>query len=127
MIELLAVIVIIALLAGILTALYKYAWSKGADSAAKVEIAAIEDALLRYQQQTGTNMVTDNSTTGAILLTNLVAQGYLAWTPSRIDTSGLLDLYGTHYRYLCPGLTNTTSFDVWTTNTTGWIGNFLTQ
>jgi general secretion pathway protein G len=121
LIELMAVMMIIGVLAGLIVGLSQYARRKSAESAARTEIAFIEDAVQRYRLQTGYYPSPTNSSRGLLVLTN----GYLTWRPSRIATNGLKDPFHGIYQYCYPGRTNIASFDVWTMSYNKQIiGNF---
>jgi len=117
LIEMLAVIMIVCLLAGLTISLVRYAMSKAEESAVKTEIATIEDACNRYRDQTGVFPPTGMS--GLLVLTN----GYLVWPARRVITvspgPGLESAYGTIYRYNRPGTFNTQTFDLFATSQDG--------
>lgn len=120
LIELLAVLLIICLLASATITLSRYGARKAAESAARSEIAAIEGALERYKLGNGTYLASG----AASLLT--LTNGYLSWPKSKISGTGLQDPYGGVYQYLRPGTRNTTTYDLYCTSFDGntTVGNF---
>jgi len=121
LIELMAVMMIIGVLAGLIVGLSQYARRKAAESAARTEIAALEDAVQRYQLQIGRYPAPTNSPRGLLVLTN----GFLTWRSSRITTNGLKDPFRGVYQYCYPGRTNMAAFDIWTVSYNKQIiGNF---
>jgi general secretion pathway protein G len=120
LIELLAVMLVIGLLAGGIVGLSRYGARKAAESAAQAEIAALEGAIQNYKIQTGAFPPTGSS--GLLRLTN----GFLTWPTKRITGSGLESPYGGLYQYRTPGVFNSTRFDVWTVSPDGFTtnGNF---
>lgn len=128
LIELLIVVAIIAILAGLTLAAMGGANSKAARDRTAAEIAAVANALERFKMQndrypaaTGTNLA----------FTNI--ESFMEAAPSSIGTNNgvrvLLDPYGTAYRYRQPGSNNIATFDFWSagasaTNPLDDIGNW---
>lgn len=108
LIELMIVVTIIAILAGLTLAAMSGVNQRAARDRAKGEIAAIVNAIESYKMQMGiypTNMGT------AVIYTNI--SGYLASAKFDTNTSGqILDPYGKEYAYRNPGTVNKASFDV---------------
>lgn len=137
MIELLIVIAIIAILAGLILNTAGHIQKEGARNRAKTEIAALETALERYKADNGDYPMGTNraGNTNFNLLTNLMptnsgSKVYFEITKGMTNSSGYLsDPFGTTYGYTYPG-TNSGSnfFDLWSTagstNTNSWIKNW---
>ncbi|GEM_PF-3428411 len=122
LVELLAVLLIVGLLAGATISLSRYASRKAAESAAKAEIALIEDALERYKLKNGTNISATTANAGAIAIL-VLTNGYISWPRSKISSTGFNDPYGGVYLYLCPGSRNPNSYDLWTVSADGRTTN----
>jgi len=124
LIELMAVIVIIVILAGIVVGSMGFVNEKQARSKAKVQIDLLSKALEDYKMDNGTYPATGNSTSPAASNSNVLwkalygdgaadATGakkiYLAeldpnnnkqgWTQSTSGTISIVDPWGNHYRY----------------------------
>jgi len=125
LIELLIVIAVISILAGITLAALGGAQGKGARDRTAAEVAALANAIERYKMQndayppaSGTNLV----------FTNI--QMFMEAQPSSISGNSLLDPYGNIYRYSTnrTGQVNLATFDVWSdgpsTATSDDIGNW---
>ena len=131
LIEVMVVLVIISILAGIIVGAAKYAMTKAGRSRAQAEIAAMETALECYKADwgyypvSGTNRVFN--TNSYVVFTALaagpkkymefkVSQLQIVPVPPRICTN-ILDPFGIDYSYYClPGAgdqTNKVAFDLW--------------
>ncbi len=121
LIEMMLVVTIIAILAGLTLAAMSGVNQRAARDRTRGEIAAISDALESYRQQMGiypTNMGTN------IMYTNI--SGYLVSAKFDTNTAGaILDPYGRPYVYRIPGLTNKASFDVLSYGGDGLSGNVI--
>jgi general secretion pathway protein G len=131
------VIIIIAMLAGLIVGVGKYAITKGAVSRAQAEIATMEMALEQYKSDNGaypkstTTRRTASGVPGMIEINNSIAlyaaltspKPYMTFKPNQIRFDRattkpyLIDPFGNPYNYYCnPGAldqTNTASFDLW--------------
>ncbi len=128
LIELLVVVAIIAILAGLTLSTLGYVNSKGAESRAQSEIAALSAALESYRVDLGA--FPSNSETG--LYRELTGRGtniskiYVEPTASittNVETGPFVDPWGNPYGYSNLG----THFELWSTaggkDPTGWIRN----
>jgi len=134
LIELLTVIVIIAILAGLIIAGSKYALTKGATSRTRAEIASMETALESFKSDNGYYPATDPTAPRASANTNsptvytALAGGskpYFTFKPDQLRVTGtspntvtnIVDPFGSLYNYYCnPGKldqTNRVTFDLW--------------
>jgi general secretion pathway protein G len=128
MIEILLVVAVIAVLAGLTLASLGGINQKAARDRTKAEIAAIANALEAYRSQTG-SFPQSVSTNSYVPMTNIA--GFLAVESMQVTDNVLYDPYGLPYRYRFPGNVNKASFDVYSTgaaksemDTAGWIGNW---
>ena len=115
LLELLIVIAIIAILAGLILSTAGYVQRKGASSRAEAEIAALTVALENYKADhgdypQGTNVSgTSAPSSNNFLLTNLMpATGkvYFEFNKSMTNASNVVDPFGENYGYQYPGATN---------------------
>ncbi|MGA2139035.1 MAG: prepilin-type N-terminal cleavage/methylation domain-containing protein [Verrucomicrobiia bacterium] len=138
LIEILVVIVIITILAGIVVRTAKYAITKGQRSRADSEIHMMENALESYKSDNGVYPPsTLQRTTAAVwgvagiveinnsgLLYTALAGGpkvYMTFKPNQLKTAGgityIVDPFGSAYNYYCPpghvGQINGATFDLW--------------
>ena len=144
LIEVLFVLVIISILAGLVIGTAKYASTKAATSRAQSEIAAMEMALEHYKSDNGvypkstTTRRTASGFPGLIEINNSIAlygaltspKAYMSFKPNqtRVDQATtkmyLIDPFGAPYNYYCnPGAldqTNTASFDLWSYGPNGF-------
>lgn len=117
LIELMLVVTVIAILAGLTLAAMSGINQRAARDRAKGEIAAIVNAIESYKIQTGaypTNMGTN------VIYTNI--SGYLASAKFDTNAGFILDPYGNKYGYRMPGTSNKASFDVYSTGADGKTG-----
>jgi general secretion pathway protein G len=136
LIEILVVIVIITILAGLVVGAAKYAQTKQARSRAQAEIATMEMALERYKNDNGAYPLTPagrpTTTTAKVspygysgrlyaALTNGAGK-YMTFKPNQIaadaGTTYIVDPFGTPYNYYCTSpvqqnQTNSATFDLW--------------
>ena len=115
LLELLIVVAIIAILAGLILSTAGYIQRKGASSRAEAEIAALTVALENYKADhgdypQGTNVSgTSAPSSNNFLLTNLMpATGkvYFEFNKSMTNASNVVDPFGENYGYQYPGATN---------------------
>ena len=118
LIELMVVVAIVAVLAGLALSTMGYANRKGAASRAKTEVAALSSAIESYQLDFGSYPASNN------LYTELTAGGptntnkvYFEPPPGMVNTNAkpytLQDPYGTKYNYLTNPTRNIGFFDLW--------------
>lgn len=145
LVELLTVIAIIAILAGLILSTAGYIQKKGAQSRAEAEIAAMEAALESYKADNGIYPETSGAAAAAnnlvlrralmsvvgdpgppaITAANL-PKTYMEFKPNQLNnltaatkaataSSQIIDPWGTIYNYRSPGTFNTATFDLWST------------
>jgi general secretion pathway protein G len=129
LVELLAVVLIIAILAGLGLATMGYVNRKAAESRAQVEVAALSAAIDSYKLEMGSYPAPEN------LLTELTGAGpvntnkiYFEPTPRIVTDGEFTDPYGARYQYSTNPVRNIGFFDLWcvppgATNAAGWIHN----
>ena len=139
LIELLIVIAIISVLAGLVLGAASSVQKKGARSRAEAEIAAIGAALESYKADNGDYPINSSTANNTNLLASLMPPSSIGgkvyfefkskWTNS---TLGALDPFGNAYGYIYTnGSPNngTNNYDLWSTaggsaNTNAWIKNW---
>jgi type II secretion system protein G len=139
LIELLIVIAIISVLAGLVLGAASSVQKKGARSRAEAEIAAIGAALESYKADNGDYPLGTNSNNSLVLVASLMPSPSVGgkvyyefkskWTNA---TLGALDPFGNAYGYIYTnGAPNngTNNYDLWSTaggsaNTNAWIKNW---
>jgi general secretion pathway protein G len=142
LIEMMVVIAIILVLAGIIVGAAKYAQTKAARSRAQGEIAAMEMALEHYKsdngvyprstptRSSGLGQVagpTEISNSGSLYAALTAPKAYMTFKANQIAMKGVItyviDPFGSPYNYYCnPGAanqTNTASFDLWSYGANG--------
>lgn len=134
LIELMVVVAIIAVLAGLTLGTLGYVNRKGAESRARSEVATIAAAIDNYKLEFG-SFPSNNATA---LFKELTGQGTVNKTRVFIEpTPGLvtntvngpfIDPWGTAYNYRNPGTNNVGFFDLWSTaggasDQSQWIRN----
>jgi general secretion pathway protein G len=146
LIELLVVVAIIAILAGLVLQTAGYVQRRGATARAEAEIKALEAALESYKADFGTYPMWTNippATNNSVVRAALApSTGKVYFTfPKGMAPSGanpnaanvaILDPFGEGYGYQFPGNANrsgTNFFDLWSrggagTNTNAWIKNW---
>lgn len=103
LIELMVVVAVIAVLAGLILAAMGGVQGRAARSRTEAEISAMEAALERYKMRTGDFPTVANRDDA---LTSLLGP-YLDLNPSQTNTSGqLVDPYGAAYEYRYPPQNN---------------------
>lgn len=139
LIELLIVIAIVSVLAGLVLGAASSVQKKGARSRAEAEIAAIGAALESYKADNGDYPLGTNSNNSLVLVASLMPSPSVGgkvyyefkskWTNA---TLGALDPFGNAYGYIYTnGSPNngTNNYDLWSTagssaNTNAWIKNW---
>ena len=115
LLELLVVVAIIGILAGLLLNTAGYVQRKGAMSRAEAEIAALTVALENYKADHGDYPVASNvngtsaPSGNSFLLTNLMpntGKVYFEFSKSMLSASNVVDPFGENYGYQYPGATN---------------------
>jgi general secretion pathway protein G len=138
--ELIIVIAIIAILAGLILSTAGYIQKKGASSRAETEIAALTVALENYRADKGdyphgTNVNGANPpSSNTFLLTNLMPTNgkvYFEFNKSMTNASNVVDPFGENYGYQYPGDANrsgTNFFDLFSrcasSDTNQWKANW---
>jgi general secretion pathway protein G len=148
LVELLTVLIIIVILAGLVVGAAKYALTKGATSRAQAEIAAMELALEHYKSDNGVYPTTPsgrptsaisspygNSPTLYLALAGAhgFPKTYMTFKANQIRTINatttiILDPFGAPYNYYCTQPVqadqfNTASFDLWSYGPSGTNGD----
>jgi type II secretion system protein G len=140
LIELMVVIAIIAILAGLLLNTAGYIQKKGASSRAEAEMAALTVALENYKTDNGeypqgTNVSGVNAPGGNTFLLNSLmptnGKVYFEFNKSMTSAGNVVDPFGENYGYQYPGNTNrsgTNFFDLFSrcasSNTNQWKVNW---
>ena len=128
LIELLVVVAIIAILAGLTLSTLGYVNKKGADSRARAEVAALSAAIEAYKLDAGTYPTNVASLYPLLCPTAAGSKVYFEPTLGILATNGgvvgFADPWGTAYNYS----NAITYFDLWSTaggaaNTNEWIRN----
>ena len=138
--ELIVVIAIIAILAGLILSTAGYVQKKGASSRAETEIAALTVALENFKADNGdyphgTNVNGANPpSSNAFLLTSLMPTNgkvYFEFNKSMTNASNVVDPFGENYGYQYPGDANrsgTNFFDLFSrcasSDTNQWQANW---
>jgi general secretion pathway protein G len=128
LIEILLVVAVVAVLAGLTLASLGGINQKAARDRTKAEISAIANALEAYRSQHGT-YPESVGTNNYVPMTNI--GGFLAVEKMQVVDDVPYDPFGKPYLYRFPGKINRASFDVYSTSaakseldTNGWIGNW---
>jgi general secretion pathway protein G len=114
LVELLAVITIIGILAAMVLGIASYAQRRTANSRAAAEIAEMSRALEAYRLDVGTyppSNASSNSTPVYNVITDPKYSG--SFSSKNFSGSTILDPFGNQYRYLSPGVNNKVTFDLW--------------
>ena len=124
LIELLAVVAVITILAGITLAALGGVNEKAARDRARTEIAAIANALESYRAQRGDYPPARGS---SVPYSDIAA--YLQISGGAVQGGQLTDPYGNPYVYILPGQRNPASFDLFSqgkdrSDTNKFIGNW---
>jgi general secretion pathway protein G len=131
LIELLTVIAIISVLAALTVGGAKFALRKAAENRAKAEIHAFEIALGDFKADTGYYPPQKVYTPGppgdsSKHIYNALAGGgkkYFNFKPDELQTlagiTKIIDPFGHPYNYICPGVHNPNSFDLWSNGPDG--------
>jgi general secretion pathway protein G len=119
LLELLAVMTIIGVLAGLIIGASKYAYQKSRRSSAAARIAALETALEDFKADNGyyptQAAVPSGSTTILYQALNGVTTGkkyFTTFTAREITATEVIDPFGHEYQYVCPGTHNAATFDL---------------
>lgn len=120
-IELITVMIVILILAGLVVGAGARARVKAMQSKTEAMIAAIETAIAMYHVDTGLYPGRDNQ--NSTLVSDLTAgtgsgdsgwQGpYMEFKERDLSEAEVIDPWGEAYYYLTPGTHNTASFDLW--------------
>jgi general secretion pathway protein G len=130
LVELLAVITIIGVLAGLIIGASKYAVTKSKRSSAAARIAAMESALEDFKADNGFYPKQAVSGPGDTLnlyqslngLTSASSKKYFNFTGKEITNTAVIDPFGNEYQYVSPGKTNITTYDLWSKGPDGIDG-----
>jgi len=136
--ELLVVIAVMAILAGLTLAALGGVNERAARSRARAEITAIANALETHRSQRGSypsNMVTSHGGTTVTTVPYATISNWYAAPPGSLQngdsaTAYLTDPYGNAYNYLFPEpVRNFATYDLYSggknpNETNGWIGNW---
>ena len=140
LIELIVVVGIISVLAGLVLSTVGYARKKGALARAETEIAAMSAALENYKSDNAIYPAYSGSTGAHALYQGLSGDGndaiggttastgipgssgksYMTLKPNMLTpnppdaTTRVIDPFGSDYNYRAPGTNNTATFDLWT-------------
>jgi type II secretion system protein G len=129
LVELLVVVAIIAILAGLTLSTLGYVNKKGAESRAKAEVAALSTAIDNYKTEFGSYPASNN------LYSELTGRGdlnsskmFFEPSPGIVSGSQFVDPWGSPYKYTTNPTVNVGFFDLWTeanegTNESRWIRN----
>ena len=135
-VELMVVITIISILAGLILSTAGYVQKKGATSRASGEIAAMAAALENYKADNGDYPSNSSSANTTSLLQALMPTNggkiYYEFKTNSITNTGILDPFGLPYYYIYTnGAPNngTNFYDLWSTaggsgNSAKWIKNW---
>ena len=137
-VELMVVITIIAVLAGLVLSTAGYVQKKGATSRASGEIAAMAAALENYKADNGdypSNSAANSYNSISLLQALMPSNGgkvYYEFKTNSLTNTGILDPFGLNYGYQYPGASNhngTTFYDLWSSaggsdNSAKWIKNW---
>lgn len=135
LLEILAVIAIIVILAGIVIGTAGLAQRKAAEAKARSEISKFEIAVQKYKRDHGYLPQPNGQITRSFLesLESPDGRRYLNLDELRFSNNNWRDPFGEAYRYQQPGEKNPESYDVWSLgndnqeNTTDDIGNFSVE
>jgi general secretion pathway protein G len=130
LIELLAVMTIIGILAGLIVGASKYGYAKARRSTATARIAALEAKLEDFKADNGyypkQAVAGPGSSTVLFNALNGVTTGkkyFTAFTPREIAAIEVIDPFGHEYQYVCPGIHNGATYDLWSNGADGISGN----
>jgi len=130
LIEMLVVMAVISALAALVISGGGYALRNARMNRAKTEIRVLELALDRFRENTGYYPICNNMNNSSFLLYTNIAK-YFPTNGMRQKISGtitnLADPFGGPYLYLCPGLMNKTTFDLWSEGPTTNTGDDVTN
>jgi general secretion pathway protein G len=141
LIELIIVVTVITILAGLVLSTAGYARKKGARARAETEIAAISAALESYKADSAVYPAYSGTTGAHALYQGLSGDGndaiggttastgtpgssgksYMTLKPNMLSpnppdaTTRVIDPFGNAYNYIAPGTNNTSAFDLWST------------
>ena len=124
LLEILLVVTVIAVLAGITLGALGGVQQKAARDRTSAEVAAIANALERFRMQNDTYPKAGSGDT----LPVKSIESFMELKPESVNKEGLLDPYGNPYRYAAPGTRNIATFDLWSggasSSTNDDIGNW---
>jgi len=130
LLELLAVMTIIGILAGLIVGASKYGYQKSRRSSAAARIAALETALEDFKADNGyyprQAVAGSGSSTVLYNALNGVTTGkkyFTTFTAREIAATEVIDPFGHEYQYLSPGTHNTATYDLSSNGADGISGN----
>jgi len=128
LIEMLVVIGILCILAGLVFPIMKMVWRKNADAKTRATIGQVQGAIDAYHTKRGyypqmrdTNgdgqpdMPATTNLNGHRLYLSQVRSWGMDTGKLKTDGTFVLDFYKRPLRYRCPGLVNTKTYDIWST------------
>lgn len=123
-IEMLVVISVIIILAGITVGIISYANDKAFRDRTTVELRSIEMALQQYHNDVGQypdgSYNSPNGLYGYLgTTTNAAGRRLMSFKDSQFSSTNLIDPYGNIYGYQSPGSNNLAGFDLWSTTGAG--------
>jgi type II secretion system protein G len=134
LIELLIVVAIIAILAGLTLSTMGYVNKKGARSRAEAEIAALSAAIESYKLEFGTYPTNQTVLFRELVGTGTINSNRVLFEPrpgmtTNMTNGPFIDPWGAAYSYTTNATVNLGFFDLWTqagetaSNTNNWIRN----
>jgi len=123
LIEMLTVITIIGILAGLIVGASKYAITKSKRGSTLARMTTIETALEDYKADNGAypKSVSNSGSLYAALSGTAPGGGkrYFNFTAVEIAKAKIFDSFGNEYQYVCPGVQNAVTFDLWSAGPDG--------
>ncbi len=119
MIEMLVVIGILIIVAGMTYGIMKMVWVRNAEAVTRARMGVLEDGIYRYYQKHGFYPVrSPQPGTNEINKHRLTEAWVRSW--GTVDMNGVtvvggyvVDYWKTPIRYRCPGVMNTKTYDIW--------------